>query len=186
MGAFCLDGWRCPALQTPRNLLSKGDGKNAARRAMSTPSGCTVEAGGRSADFARHARAHTIRPEAEKPPPASTLSPFVGPQVAHRRWRMRPAAAFQKSLAAFAMLQRSHANFTYQAGSWPKPRRVVAKVEWDPGELYPRVGFIVTNMARPADNVVAFYNKRGTCETLDQGGQGRDPMDTAILSLLRR
>ena len=24
-------------------------------------------------------------------------------------------------------------------------RRVVAKVEWHPGELYPRVGFIVTN-----------------------------------------
>jgi hypothetical protein len=27
-----------------------------------------------------------------------------------------------------------------------KPRRVVAKVEWHPGELYPRVGFIVTNL----------------------------------------
>jgi hypothetical protein len=40
---------------------------------------------------------------------------------------------------------RSYANFTYQAGSWTKPRRVVAKVEWNPGELYPRVGFIVTN-----------------------------------------
>jgi hypothetical protein len=33
-----------------------------------------------------------------------------------------------------------------------------------PGELYPGVGFIVTNMARSAENVVAFYNKRGTCE----------------------
>ena len=30
-------------------------------------------------------------------------------------------------------------NFTYQAGSWTKPRRVVAKVEWHPGELYQRV-----------------------------------------------
>ena len=36
-------------------------------------------------------------------------------------------------------------------------RRVVAKVEWNPGELYPRVGFIVTNMSRPAESVVAFY-----------------------------
>jgi Transposase DDE domain group 1 len=52
----------------------------------------------------------------------------------------------------------------YQAGSWSKPRRAIAKVEWHPGELYPRVGFIVTNMSRPAKNVVAFYNKRGTCE----------------------
>ena len=42
--------------------------------------------------------------------------------------------------------------------------RVIAKVEWHPGELYPRVGFIVTNLSRPADRVVAFYNKRGRCE----------------------
>jgi hypothetical protein len=35
---------------------------------------------------------------------------------------------------------------------------VVAKVEWHPGELYRRVGFIVTNMTRPAERVVGFYN----------------------------
>jgi Transposase DDE domain group 1 len=40
----------------------------------------------------------------------------------------------------------------------------VAKVEWRPGELYPRVGFIVTNMNRPAERVVMFYNHRGTAE----------------------
>jgi hypothetical protein len=59
---------------------------------------------------------------------------------------------------------RFHANFSYQAGSWSKKRRVVAKVEWHPGELYPRVGFIVTNLSRPAERVVAFYNQRGTAE----------------------
>src|SRR5271170_7023899 len=69
-------------------------------------------------------------------------------------------------------VRRCYANFTYQAGSWSKPRRVVAKVEWHPGELYPRVGFIVTNMARPAENVVAFYNKRGTCEQWIKEGKG--------------
>jgi hypothetical protein len=68
--------------------------------------------------------------------------------------------------------RRFYANFTYQAGSWTKPRRVVAKVEWHPGELYPRVGFIVTNMSRPAENVVAFYNKRGTCEQWIKEGKG--------------
>jgi hypothetical protein len=83
-------------------------------------------------------------------------------------------------------VRRSYANFTYQAGSWTKPRRVVAKVEWHPGELYPRVGFIVTNMARPAENVVGFYNKRGTCEQWIKEGQGRDPMDAAFLSLVCR
>jgi hypothetical protein len=53
-------------------------------------------------------------------------------------------------------VRRSYANFTYQAGSWTKSRRVVAKVEWHPGELYPRVGFIVTNMSRPAERVPEF------------------------------
>ena len=69
-------------------------------------------------------------------------------------------------------VRRSYANFTYQAGSWTKSRRVVAKVEWHPGELYPRVGFIVTNMSRPAERVVAFYNKRGTCEQWIKEGKG--------------
>ena len=41
---------------------------------------------------------------------------------------------------------------------------MVAKVEWRPDELYPRVGFIVTNLSRPAERVVAFYNGRGTAE----------------------
>src|SRR5271169_771314 len=58
-------------------------------------------------------------------------------------------------------VRRSYANFTYQAGSWTQPRRVVAKVEWHPGELYPRVGFIVTNMARPAESVVTTKPTRG-------------------------
>jgi Transposase DDE domain group 1 len=56
------------------------------------------------------------------------------------------------------------ASFSYQAQSWPKPRRVVAKVEWHRGELYPRVGFLVTNLKRPAERVSKFYNGRGTAE----------------------
>ena len=61
-------------------------------------------------------------------------------------------------------VRRYYANFSYQAKSWDRKRRVVAKVEWHPGELYPRVGFIVTNLSRPAKRVVAFYNHRGTAE----------------------
>jgi hypothetical protein len=61
-------------------------------------------------------------------------------------------------------VRRFHASFSYRAGSWNLARRVVAKMEWHPGELYPRVGFIVTNMTRPAERVVAFYNHRGTAE----------------------
>jgi hypothetical protein len=69
-------------------------------------------------------------------------------------------------------VRRYYASFAYQAGSWKKPRRVVAKVEWHPGELCPRVGFIVTNLARPAERVVAFYNHRGTCEQYIKEGKG--------------
>ena len=57
-----------------------------------------------------------------------------------------------------------YAGFLYQAKSWNQARRVVAKVEWHSGELFPRVGFIVTNLTRPAKQVVRFYNQRGTAE----------------------
>ena len=55
-------------------------------------------------------------------------------------------------------------DFHYQAGSWDRPRRVVAKVEWHRGELFPRVGFIVTNLSAKPEGVVHFYNGRGTAE----------------------
>mgnify|MGYP005840012151 CR=1 FL=1 len=55
-------------------------------------------------------------------------------------------------------------SFFYQAGSWSKARRVVAKVEFHAGELFPRVGFIVTNLETDSRAVVRFYNKRGTAE----------------------
>jgi hypothetical protein len=39
-------------------------------------------------------------------------------------------------------------SFFYQAASWTMARRVVAKVEFHCGELFPRVGFIVTKSYR--------------------------------------
>lgn len=55
-------------------------------------------------------------------------------------------------------------SFLYQAASWTMARRVVAKVEFHCGELFPRVGFIVTNLGTSSRAVVRFYNKRGTAE----------------------
>ena len=87
--------------------------------------------------------------------------------------RLKANAVLQESIAHLLTrpvgrppnhVRRFHASFSYQAGSWDRKRRVVAKVEWHPGELYPRVGFIVTNLSRPAERVVAFYNQRGTAE----------------------
>jgi len=62
-------------------------------------------------------------------------------------------------------------SFRYQAGSWRKPRRVIAKVEWRLGELFPRVGFIVTNLTWWSKNVVGFYNQRGTAEQCIKEGK---------------
>ncbi len=49
----------------------------------------------------------------------------------------------------------------YQAKSWSRPRRVVAKVEWHQHELFPRIGFVVTNSRLPADKVIKVYNGQG-------------------------
>jgi hypothetical protein len=54
--------------------------------------------------------------------------------------------------------------FLYQAASWKTARRVVAKVEFHVGELFPQVGFIETNLGADSWDVVRFYNKRGTAE----------------------
>jgi hypothetical protein len=54
--------------------------------------------------------------------------------------------------------------FLYRAASWKRSRRLVAKREFHFGELFPRVGFIVTNLETSSRAVVRFYNKRGTAE----------------------
>jgi len=55
-------------------------------------------------------------------------------------------------------------SFEYQAVSWGLPRRVVEKVEWHNGELFPRIGFIITNMTGRPNKIVRSYNRRGTAE----------------------
>jgi hypothetical protein len=52
--------------------------------------------------------------------------------------------------------QRFYHSFQYQAQSWSRPRRVVTKIEWRQDELFPRVGFIVTNLGGRATTVVSF------------------------------
>ena len=38
---------------------------------------------------------------------------------------------------------------------------MIARIEWHPGELFPRVGFIVTDLPMEPDRVVRFHNQRG-------------------------
>lgn len=60
-------------------------------------------------------------------------------------------------------VKRFFEDFEYRAASWDKPRRVVAKIQWHPGELFPRVGFIVTNLPMEP-KVVRFDNQHGTAD----------------------
>ena len=55
-------------------------------------------------------------------------------------------------------------DFEYQAASWNLPRRVVAKRTWFADQLFPAVGFIVTNLNWAPRRVTHFYNQRGTAE----------------------
>ncbi len=64
---------------------------------------------------------------------------------------------------SYAPLVR-YRSFQYQAASWNRQRRVIAKVEHHLGELFPRVGFIVTTLTGMNRVVVRFYNQRGTAE----------------------
>jgi hypothetical protein len=82
-------------------------------------------------------------------------------------------------------------SFQYQAASWDRLRPVIAKVEHHLGELFPRVGFIVTTLMGRNRAVVRFYNQRGTAEqwikegkeaTHRTGGPPRKCVGSPVLS----
>jgi hypothetical protein len=62
-------------------------------------------------------------------------------------------------------------SFLYRAASWKTVLRMVAKVEFHFGELFPRVGFIVTNLGASSRVVVRFYNRWGTAEQWTKEGK---------------
>ena len=64
-------------------------------------------------------------------------------------------------------------------------RRVVAKVEFHCGELFPRVGFIVTNLGTSMRAAVRLQQARDS-GTVDQRGQAGGRADAAFLSPLSR
>jgi hypothetical protein len=59
----------------------------------------------------------------------------------------------------------------YWAKSLSRPRRVVAKIEWHRGELFPRIGFVVTNSRLPAGRVIKVYNGRAEMENRIKEGK---------------
>jgi hypothetical protein len=68
-------------------------------------------------------------------------------------------------------IQVKPVDFRYQEITWNRERRVVAKIEWHAGELFPRIGFIVTNSRLSAGKVVKVYNGRGDVENRIKEGK---------------
>ncbi len=70
-------------------------------------------------------------------------------------------------------LRRICGDFEYQAASRDKPSwRVVAKIERHPGDLFPKIGFVVTKLPMEPDRIIRFYNQRGTAEQhVEEGRQ---------------
>ncbi len=48
---------------------------------------------------------------------------------------------------------------------------MLCKIEWHVGELFPRIGFIVTNSRLPSSKVVKVYNGRGDVENRIKEGK---------------
>jgi hypothetical protein len=71
----------------------------------------------------------------------------------------------------------------YQAASWDRTRRMIAKIEHHLGELFPRVGFIVTTLTGTNRAVVHFYNQRGTAEQWIK--EGKEATHWTLLSCHR-
>jgi hypothetical protein len=85
-------------------------------------------------------------------------------------WQIEELLTRPRGRPSHAPLVR-YRSFPYQAGSWDRPRRVIAKVEHHLGELFPRVGFIVTTLTGTNRAVVRFYNQRGTAEQWIKDGK---------------
>jgi hypothetical protein len=68
-------------------------------------------------------------------------------------WHLTAVARWADRLRA-----ASSVDLYYQGHSWRCYRRVVAKIEWHRGELFPRIGFVVTNSRLPAGKGVKVYN----------------------------
>ena len=93
-------------------------------------------------------------------PNNASLERLLGPHL------VRPVGRPLKS-----GIQVKTVDLLYQARSWSRPRRVVAKIEWHRGELFPRIGFVITNSRLLAGKVTKVYNGRGDVENRIKEGK---------------
>jgi len=68
--------------------------------------------------------------------------------------------------------KRIYGDVEYQAASWDKPSRIIPKIERHPGALFPRIGFVITNLPIEPDWIIRFYKQRDTAEQhIEEGKQ---------------
>jgi len=78
---------------------------------------------------------------------------------------------------------RSHASFTYQAGSWSQPRRQGRMAS---GRTLSACWIHRHQHGAPRREYRRLLQQARDMRAMDQGGQGRDQVDTALMSVLRR
>ena len=74
----------------------------------------------------------------------------------------------------------TYGEFTYQAGTWQHPRRVVFKIEKPQDQMTFMYTFIVTNMESEPYKVIRFYCGRGKMENFIK--EGKDGFDFSAVS----
>lgn len=106
--------------------------------------------------------------------------------------RLRSHSGLQKLAAPYLRRPRGRRpeqprewcyDLTYQAGSWPSPRRVVLVVQERPDDLLLHAFFLVTNLGKfdwPPAKVLALYRKRGSAEA--HMGEVKSALDVHLSS----
>ena len=82
-------------------------------------------------------------------------------------------------------VRRFHANFSYRAGSWTKPRRVIAKVEWPSGRALSARRLHRHQLVAPGRPGCRLLQQARHMRTMDQRGKSRDQVDAAIVPDVR-
>jgi DDE family transposase len=78
-------------------------------------------------------------------------------------------------------VRRFYASFRYQAQSWSRARRVVAKVEWHPGELYPPRRLHRDEPPPTGQEGRRLLQRARHGRAVHQGGQARGQVDAAVV-----
>ncbi len=106
--------------------------------------------------------------------------------------RLRSHSGLQKLAAPYLRRPRGRRpeqprewcyDLTYQAGSWPSPRRVVLVVQERPDDLLLHAFFLVTNLGKfdwPPAKILALYRKRGSAEA--HMGEVKSALDVHLSS----